>query len=206
MDFEGTMPDLIYYLQTEYKIEELNEASLVAYLLIKKEYDLPEISEKDIDLDKQWFLTDIKATAPTGRYNYSVFLEDFYIGIFKIIARRVIANRGTVTMRDIPFIGWELLGLLKKVVYKIKKEEKCIYYLICQNEDGISKEDIINFFVEEKCRYSFNKHLCSKCTFKHANDDSKCGLNENIIENALKNLIDNNAIKISDNGKYKSVF
>lgn len=210
MRIHGTMPELIKYIRSKDESISKEEAGLVAYFLIKKEYDLTsEDAEVSIDLDTQWFLSDTQGTAktPTGRYKYSISIDDLYLGIFKILSKSLIKSlfgNTKINASIVPQIGWDAMGLLRKLIYKIKDDERCVYIYICENEK-VSKEQIVDRFCGKKCSVFINKNYCKMCDFKHSSE-IVCKISSEKIDEILIKLKRANVIKIDDEQKYSCVF
>lgn len=211
MRVHGTMPELIKYIKAKDDSISKEEAGLVAYFLIKKEYDLTsENAEVNIDLDTQWFLNGTQSIAktPTGRYKYSISINDLYLGIFTILAKAIfkalIQFNSKVDISIIPQIGWETLDLLRKLIYKVKDDERCVYIYICEHEE-VTKDQIVLNFLEKECTYPSNKNYCKMCEFKHSSEPV-CKMSEFKVEEILTRLVKLNVIKADDMQKYSCVF
>lgn len=71
----------------------------------------------------------------TGRYKYSVSIEDLYIGVFKALAKAIIGNIGDNVTKGAIFLRIDIIEILRKVIYKIKDDENvfiCLYVKICR--------------------------------------------------------------------------
>ena len=180
----------------------------MTYFFIKKDYDLIfEDAEVDSNLEKNLLMKSSEQTVQTatGRYKYSVSIEDLYIGVFKALAKAIIGNIGdNVTKGAIFSSGLDIIEILRKVIYKIKDDEKCIYMFVCENMP-VLKEKIMSTFVNQKCYYSTNKQVCNKCKNKHS-AKSQCKMTKEDIDNILSNLKEVNAIKEDENKDGKKEF
>ena len=185
-----------------------DEVILMTYFFIKKDYDLIfEDAEVDSNLEKNLLMKSSEQTVQTatGRYKYSVSIEDLYIGVFKALAKAIIGNIGdNVTKGAIFSSGLDIIEILRKVIYKIKDDEKCIYMFVCENMP-VLKEKIMSTFVNQKCYYSTNKQVCNKCKNKHS-AKSQCKMTKEDIDNILSNLKEVNAIKEDENKDGKKEF
>lgn len=197
MIVHGTAAAIGNYLKKMDSSLKYEEVILMTYFFIKKDYDLIfEDAEVDSNLEKNLLMQSSEQTAQTatGRYKYSVSIEDLYIGVFKALAKAIIGNIGdNVTKGAIFSSGLDIIEILRKVIYKIKDDEKCIYMFVCENMP-VLKEEIMSTFVNQKCYYSTNKQVCNKCKNKHS-AKSQCKMTEEDIDNILSNLEEVNAIK-----------
>lgn len=169
MIVHGTATAIGNYLKKMDSSLKDDEVILMTYFFIKKDYDLIfEDAEVDSNLEKNLLMKSSEQTVQTatGRYKYSVSIEDLYIGVFKALAKAIIGNIGdNVTKGAIFSSGLDIIEILRKVIYKIKDDEKCIYMFVCENMP-VLKEKIMSTFVNQKCYYSTNKQVCNKCKNK----------------------------------------
>ena len=208
MIVHGTATAIGNYLKKMDSSLKDDEVILMTYFFIKKDYDLIfEDAEVDSNLEKNLLMKSSEQTVQTatGRYKYSVSIEDLYIGVFKALAKAIIGNIGdNVTMGAIFSSGLDIIQILRKVIYKIKDDEKCIYMFVCENMP-VLKEKIMSTFVNQKCYYSTNKQVCNKCKNKHS-AKSQCKMTKEDIDNILSNLKEVNAIKEDENKDGKKEF
>ena len=204
MIVHGTATAIGNYLKKMDSSLKDDEVILMTYFFIKKDYDLIfEDAEVDSNLEKNLLMKSSEQTVQTatGRYKYSVSIEDLYIGVFKALAKAIIGNIGdNVTKGAIFSSGLDIIEILRKVIYKIKDDEKCIYMFVCENMP-VLKEKIMSTFVNQKCYYSTNKQVCNKCKNK-----SQCKMTKEDIDNILSNLKEVNAIKEDENKDGKKEF
>lgn len=208
MIVHGTATAIGNYLKKMDSSLKDDEVILMTYFFIKKDYDLIfEDAEVDSNLEKNLLMKSSEQTVQTatGRYKYSVSIEDLYIGVFKALAKAIIGNIGdNVTKGAIFSSGLDIIEILRKVIYKIKDDEKCIYMFVCENMP-VLKEKIMSTFVNQKCYYSTNKQVCNKCKNKHS-AKSQCKMTKEDIDNILSNLKEVNAIKEDENKDGKKEF
>lgn len=208
MIVHGTATAIGNYLKKMDSSLKDDEVILMTYFFIKKDYDLIfEDAEVDSNLEKNLLMKSSEQTVQTatGRYKYSVSIEDLYIGVFKALAKAIIGNIGdNVTKGAIFSSGLDIIEILRKVIYKIKDDEKCIYMFVCENMP-VLKEKIMSTFVNQKCYYSTNKQVCNKCKNKHS-AKSQCKMTKEDIDNILSNLKEVNAIKEDENKDDKKEF
>ncbi|WP_370772978.1 hypothetical protein [Faecalibacillus intestinalis] len=208
MIVHGTATAIGNYLKKMDSSLKDDEVILMTYFFIKKDYDLIfEDAEVDSNLEKNLLMKSSEQTVQTatGRYKYSVSIEDLYIGVFKALAKAIIGNIGdNVTKGAIFSSGLDIIEILRKVIYKIKDDEKCIYMFVCENMP-VLKEKIMSTFVNQKCYYSTNKQVCNKCKNKHSSK-SQCKMTKEDIDNILSNLKEVNAIKEDENKDGKKEF
>lgn len=208
MIVHGTATAIGNYLKKMDSSLKDDEVILMTYFFIKKDYDLIfEDAEVDSNLEKNLLMKSSEQTVQTatGRYKYSVSIEDLYIGVFKALAKAIIGNIGdNVTKGAIFSSGLDIIEILRKVIYKIKDDEKCIYMFVCENMP-VLKEKIMSTFVNQKCHYSTNKQVCNKCKNKHS-AKSQCKMTKEDIDNILSNLKEVNAIKEDENKDGKKEF
>lgn len=208
MIVHGTATAIGNYLKKMDSSLKDDEVILMTYFFIKKDYDLIfEDAEVDSNLEKNLLMKSSEQTVQTatGRYKYSVSIEDLYIGVFKALAKAIIGNIGdNVTKGAIFSSGLDIIEILRKVIYKIKDDEKCIYMFVCENMP-VLKEKIMSTFVNQKCYYSTNKQVCNKCKNKHF-AKSQCKMTKEDIDNILSNLKEVNAIKEDENKDGKKEF
>lgn len=208
MIVHGTATAIGNYLKKMDSSLKDDEVILMTYFFIKKDYDLIfEDAEVDSNLEKNLLMKSSEQTVQTatGRYKYSVSIEDLYIGVFKALAKAIIGNIGdNVTKGAIFSSGLDIIEILRKVIYKIKDDEKCIYMFVCENMP-VLKEKIMSTFVNQKCYYSTNKQVCNKCKNKHS-AKSQCKMTKEDIDNILSNLKEVNAIKENENKDGKKEF
>ena len=208
MIVHGTATAIGNYLKKMDSSLKDDEVILMTYFFIKKDYELIfEDAEVDSNLEKNLLMKSSEQTVQTatGRYKYSVSIEDLYIGVFKALAKAIIGNIGdNVTKGAIFSSGLDIIEILRKVIYKIKDDEKCIYMFVCENMP-VLKEKIMSTFVNQKCYYSTNKQVCNKCKNKHS-AKSQCKMTKEDIDNILSNLKEVNAIKEDENKDGKKEF
>ena len=208
MIVHGTATAIGNYLKKMDSSLKDDEVILMTYFFIKKDYDLIfEDAAVDSNLEKNLLMKSSEQTVQTatGRYKYSVSIEDLYIGVFKALAKAIIGNIGdNVTKGAIFSSGLDIIEILRKVIYKIKDDEKCIYMFVCENMP-VLKEKIMSTFVNQKCYYSTNKQVCNKCKNKHS-AKSQCKMTKEDIDNILSNLKEVNAIKEDENKDGKKEF
>lgn len=197
MKLNATMTGIIQYLKENYsdeKFKDDNEFGLLAYLLVKKQYGLNnEYETLENDKDALWFLEeDQGALSATANYRYSIDIEDFYIDVLKRFVIYLVSKNGALDKSDIPALGITVLDALKNVIYKLKKDERCIYHYICVN-DKVSEKDIYSYF-GSKCNQK-NKNISLDCPFF---ENNSCNLHKKEdIKDKLENLLKNKVIKIS---------
>lgn len=171
-----------------------DQCLLLAHLIVANKYYLESLEKKN-DIDAFWFLENDSANTSTAHYQYSVRLEDFYIEICKTLILHI--SNFDLQKNDIIPIAVYLFDILKKFIYKIKDNEKCIYIYICQNE-GVSKAVLYDHFMSKKdnvtCYYNDQKTISFECAYK--DNKNCCTIVKKNIEMAIESLINNKAIDL----------
>ena len=120
MIVHGTATAIGNYLKKMDSSLKDDEVILMTYFFIKKDYDLIfEDAEVDSNLEKNLLMKSSEQTVQTatGRYKYSVSIEDLYIGVFKALAKAIIGNIGdNVTKGAIFSSGLDIIEILRKVI------------------------------------------------------------------------------------------
>ena len=101
MIVHGTATAIGNYLKKMDSSLKDDEVILMTYFFIKKDYDLIfEDAEVDSNLEKNLLMKSSEQTVQTatGRYKYSVSIEDLYIGVFKALAKAII---GTILLSEV---------------------------------------------------------------------------------------------------------